>query len=384
MPDAVAAASFFRPPPPGWRRPLGRDRALVLAFDDGGGGVESHSLVNARWSRELQARNHYVVALDDATAPRPDVVINHNYLRHFLEAPRVAGARHVAVRTSDFGPFPASWVEAINRHYDQLWVHSRWIGEQAIVSRIDPARIRIVPHGVDPAVYRPDGARLPLPTGKAFAFVFVGGTVRRKGVDILLRAYAEAFRRGDDVCLVIKDHGVNAFYREGTEREEIARLAGDPSAPEIVYIDRHLTAPELAALYRACQVAVFPYRAEGFGIPALEALACGLPTILPRFGACLDFSDDETSFLMPAKRINLPVRRVLRSHAGFDWDIRSVDFCEVPVPVLADTMRRVYEAGPETLAAKGAAGVKRAHERFTWSHAADRIERCLRELTNGA
>jgi glycosyltransferase involved in cell wall biosynthesis len=355
-----------------------------VAFDDDGRGIESHSLVNARWSRELQARGHAVVALDDPTTPRPDVVINHNYLKHFLGAPRVPGARHVAVRTSDFGPFPASWVEVINRHYDHLWVHSRWIAEQALVSRVDPARLRVVHHGVDPLVYRPDGPRRALPTRKAFPLLFVGGAVRRKGVDILLRAYAEAFRRDDDVCLVIKDHGANAFYHEGTEREAIRRLAEDPAAPELVYIDRHLTAPELAALYRACRVAVFPYRAEGFAIPPLEALACGVPTILPRFGACLDFSDDTTSFLMPVKRINLPVRRVFRSHAGFDWDIGAVDFCEVPVGVLAATLRQAYEADPEVLAAKAAAGVTRVLGQFTWRHAGDRVERHLRELTDGA
>jgi len=381
---AAEPLPFFHPPPPGWdRRPEG-DHALVVAFDEDGSGVESHSLVNAHWSRELQARGHYVVPVTDAMTPRPDVVIHHNFRKDFREAPYVAGARHVAVRPSDFGPFPRGWVDIINRRYDQLWVHSRWIMEQAIAGKVDPGRIRVVPHGVDPTVYRPRGARVPLPTRKAFPFIFVGGTVQRKGIDILLRAYVEAFRRDDDVCLVIKDHGANVFYREGTAREEIARLVKDPGAPEILYIDRHLTAPQLAALYRACRVAVFPYRAEGFLNPALEALACGVPTILPRFGACLDFSDDDTSFLMSAKRIHLPMRRTFRLHLGFDVDIDAVDFCEVPVGVLAATMRQAYEAGPEVVAAKGAAGARRVKEKFTWSHAADRIERCLRELTNGA
>jgi glycosyltransferase involved in cell wall biosynthesis len=382
--EAAEPVRFFHPPPPGWRRRPDRDHALVVAFDEAGSGVESHSLVNAHWSRELQARGHYVVPVTDAMAPPPDVVIHHNYRKDFGEAPYVAGARHVAVRTSDFGPFPRNWVDIIDQRYDLLWVHSRWIMEQAIAGGVDPGRIRVIPHGVDPTVYRPRGARVPLPTRKAFPFIFVGGTVQRKGIDILLRAYVEAFRRDDDVCLVIKDHGVNVFYHEGTAREEIARLLKDPSAPEILYMDRQLTAPQLAALYRACRVAVFPYRAEGFLNPALEALACGVPTILPRFGACLDFSDDETSFLMPAKRIRLPMHRTFRLHLGFDVDIDTVDFCEVPVGVLANTMRQAYEAGPEVLATKGAAGAKRVHEQFTWSHAADRIERCLRELTNGA
>lgn len=102
-------------------------------------------------------------------------------------------------------------------------------------------------------------------------------------------------------------------------------------------------------------------------------------TILPRFGACLDFSDDSTSFLVPAKRIRLPVNRAFRLRLGFDVDLDAVDFCEVPVPALADTMRQVYEADGDVVVVKGAAGARRVPEMFTWNHTGDRIERCLRE-----
>lgn len=377
--EPPAPASFFRPPAPGWRSRASAGGPLVVGFDDDGRGVESYSLVNAHWSRELQARGHYVVAEADGTPPAPDVVIHHNYTRDFLAVVPAPGARHVAVRTSDFGPFPRAWAGAVNERYDQLWIHSEWTRVQALAGGVDAARIRIVPHGVDPSVFGPTGARVPLMTRKAFAFVFVGGTVARKGIDILLRAYAAAFRRADDVCLLIKDHGANAFYRDGTAREAIAALAADPHAPEILHLDRQLTAAQLAALYRACRVAVFPYRAEGFLIPALEAMACGVPAILPRFGACLDFADDATSFLVEARRIRLPVNRPFRLRLGFPVDVEEVDFCEIPVEALAAAMRAAYEADPEVVAAKAAAGAARVAERFTWRHAGERIEGCLRE-----
>jgi glycosyltransferase involved in cell wall biosynthesis len=375
-------ASFFRLPPrdaaasdiPGATAP----QPLVVAFDDDGAGVESFSLINAQWSRELQRRGHYVVPIGGDA--RTGVVVHHNYRSDFLGAPRVESARHVAVRTTDFGPFPRNWAAAVNERYDRLWVHSAWTREMAVAGGVEPERVRVVPHGVDPDVFRPAGPRVPLTTRKAFAFVFVGGTVARKGIDILLRAYTAAFRRQDDVCLVIKDHGANALYREGTAREEIARLAADPHAPEILHLDRHLTARQLAALYRACRVAVFPYRAEGFLIPALEALACGVPTMLPRFGPCLDFSDDATSFLVEARRIRLPVNRAFRLRLGFDVELEEVDFCEIPADALAHAMRRAYETDAESLAAMGAAGAKRVEDGFTWRHVGDHVERGLREL----
>lgn len=54
---------------------------------------------------------------------------------------------------------------------------------------------------------------LHLPTSKSFRFLFVGGTIRRKGFDRVLNAYLSEFTEDDDVCLVIKDMGADSFYR---------------------------------------------------------------------------------------------------------------------------------------------------------------------------
>ena len=79
------------------------------------------------------------------------------------------------------------------------------------------------------------------------------------------------------------------------------------------------------------------------------------------------------------QRIRLPVSRVFRLRLGFGVDLDAVDFCEVPVPALADAMRQAYETDLDVLAAKGAAGARRARERFTWSHVGDHVTRYLRE-----
>ena len=60
----------------------------------------------------------------------------------------------VAVRTWDFGPFPPAWAEKIDRDYDQLWVHSRWVRDQAIAGGVHPRRVRVVPLGVETGVFQ--------------------------------------------------------------------------------------------------------------------------------------------------------------------------------------------------------------------------------------
>lgn len=363
----------------------GRTRSRpVVAFQGSRTGRSAFALVNARWSAGLTETGHYeVVDHDPAGQGRPDVVIHHDFTSHFADFQTPAGPRAVAVRTWDFGPLPSAWVRKINREFHQFWAHSRWIAQQARTAGVDPDRIRVVPHGVDPAIYRPDGPVYPLPARARVVFLFVGGVCVRKGSDTLLTAYAEAFSASDDVMLVIKDHSADLFYRDDTIRERLRGLMNDPGAPRILHIDRFLPEAELASLYRACDVAVFPYRAEGFCLPILECMAAGIPAIVPSFGACLDFCSEATSYPVPVQRIQLPVHGRFKVALGFADDVEAVDFCEVRVATLAEHLRRAYEEPATPRARKAAAGVSVAHGGFTWGHSVATVRRCLDELVEG-
>ncbi len=147
----------------------------------------------------------------------------------------------------------------------------------------------------------PAGTRpLPLPPGPEIRFLFVGGTIFRKGIDVLLAAFARAFRPADGVGLVIKDMGSKSFYRGQTAEAQIAELCerGYP----VEYIERDLSEAEMAGLYAACDCLVHPFRGEGFALPVVEAMACGLPVIVTGAGPALDYATEETAFLIPAQR----------------------------------------------------------------------------------
>ncbi|MEM7114744.1 MAG: glycosyltransferase [Chloroflexota bacterium] len=342
-------------------------------------------------NRQIQtglAKTHTVLqqqTLDDLTPYLPDVVIHHDYSQDFGQlAPPKAG-HFVAIRTWDFGRFPTKWVEMINANCDQLWVYSRWTKKQAILSGIPKARVRVIPQGFDPTIFQPNGRSYPLPTAKGFNFLFVGAAVLRKGIDVLLKAYDQAFTSDDDVSLIIKDNSSDVFYEGERWREKIEAMQQTAVSPTIHYIDQFLPAADLAALYRTANVGVFPYRAEGFAMPILEAMACGTPSLVPKFGACLDFCSSQTSFFVPAKRINLPVFGEFAFNTlGFKEEIDEVDFCEVPVDGLAAEMRAIYEQwqrdNGKAIRQRGERGVKVANGRFTWHHTHNHILNALAAL----
>jgi glycosyltransferase involved in cell wall biosynthesis len=127
-------------------------------------------------------------------------------------------------------------------------------------------------------------------------------------------------------------------------------------------------------------VAVFPYRAEGFCLPILEAMACGTPPIVPDFGACLDFCSTDVAFLTPVRRIQLPVNARFKVALGFEEEVKEVDFCEMERAALAQRMREVASGAVAERRRMGEAGVVLAGGQFTWEASVARAVECLDEL----
>lgn len=365
------------------RPPVRPDRRPTVALVGRASARTAFAMINARMSDAL-VRHVRVVRcehMDEPNASAVDSFVHHDFSTDFssLEAP--SHGRWVVMRPWDFGPYPHAWVRKIRDECDALWVPSRWSKQLAVRGGIPARHVAVVPWGIDPSVFQRRGPRFPLPTRKRFRFLFVGAPVYRKGLDIALDAYTRGFTRSDDVCFVIKSNPDDLFYEGVGLLERIAALQARADAPEIIVVDEFLTEPRLASLYRTCTVGVYPYRAEGFALPILEGMACGLPAIVPNFGACLDYCPRDASFRVPVRRIRLPVGGSFRFNTlGFRETVDEVDFCEVPVDRLTHEMQRVARASRAELQRVSAAAMRIARGRFTWKAAADHALRALQPV----
>ncbi|HEX2377082.1 MAG TPA: glycosyltransferase, partial [Gaiellales bacterium] len=206
----------------------------------------------------------------------------------------------------EFGAVPRRWVEEVRRTVDEVWAPSQAAREAFIASGVAPDLVHVVPNGIDPERFSPDGPRRELPTQRSTVLLFVGGMTYRKGIDLLLEAYGRAFTSADDVCLVLKAFGSRTFYKGQTAEDAVRAFQAVPGAPELVLVDDDLAFDEIPALYRACDVLVQPYRGEGFCLPALEALACGRPVIVTDGGSTDDFVPAVCGWRVPSRRVPLP------------------------------------------------------------------------------
>jgi glycosyltransferase involved in cell wall biosynthesis len=218
--------------------------------------------------------------------------------------------RLAAIVPWEFGSVPREWVELIGRNVDELWVPSEFVRRMYMEDGVPPERVHAIPNGVDLVSFSPSEHAVDAQE-RGTRFLFVGGLIWRKGSDILLEAFKRAFGDRADVELVVKDVGADGVYRGSDEREPFREYAASGALPRLTLLSEKLTESELAELYRSCDVLVHPYRGEGFAMPVLEAMACGLPVITTAGGPTDEFCPAEAAWRIRATRLEIPPEDLL-------------------------------------------------------------------------
>ena len=150
-------------------------------------------------------------------------------------------------------------------------------------------RIAVIYPGVDSAWYVPDPAT---PRAERPTFLYVGRLKRYKGVEIALRALAEARRRQPDVALEIAG--------QGDDRPRLERLAGELGVDSAVRFLGFVPEEEKRRRLRRAWAVVFPSPKEGWGISNVEAAGCATPALASDSpGLRESVRHGETGFLVP-------------------------------------------------------------------------------------
>jgi glycosyltransferase involved in cell wall biosynthesis len=310
-------------------------------------------------------------AIEQPALPRPpDVEVRHQWPPDFGD-PGIG--RLALIQPWEFGAIPSAWVEPLRRQVEELWVPSEFVRQMYLDAGIEPDRVQVVPNGVDLDVFTPDGPKAELAgAGDGLRLLFVGGTISRKGPDVLLEGYRRAFAGRDDVTLVVKDVGAATFYRHVRVADTLFGAHGD-ALPRVVYLTEDLDREGLAALYRSCDALVHPYRGEGFAMPVLEAMACGLPVVVTGGGPTDEFCPEDAGWRIASTRVQQDVAQVAHlPTVARPWTL------EPDVDDLARILREL-DADPAEVTRRGAAA-RTAAEGYSWDAVTARYAERLRAL----
>lgn len=248
--------------------------------------------------------------------------------------------KNIAIVPFETTRIPRSWVHKLN-NFDALFVPC----EQNIQMMRDSGvkvPIELIHWGVDSTKYYP----VERPEDGIFTFGHMGALSIRKGTDLLVQAFLEAFPTEKDVRLICKSS--QPTYRFGVQDRRV-----------VVHLDHWTHEEMLNQFFKQVDCFVFPTRGEGFGLTPLEAMATGIPAIVTGWSGPMEYMTPETGWLLDYKMV--PAKdfseKLYKEDCG-DW-------AEPSKADLIAKMRYAYEHQDE-VKAKGKAAAEHVKQNWLW------------------
>jgi len=174
--------------------------------------------------------------------------------------------------------------------YDQLWVPSKWQKECTIKQGYPEEKIRVVPEGVDTKTFYPEVVSHPMTSDGRFKFVLFGRWDYRKSTKEIIETFLSTFSEEEPVDLIVSID--NPFSGDGLSTTE-ERLEYYNLVDDRIKILHFPPREEYIGILKSSNVFVSCARSEGWNLPLIEAMACGIPSIYSNCSGQLEFAEDK-------------------------------------------------------------------------------------------
>ncbi len=165
------------------------------------------------------------------------------------------------------------------------------------IFHVDEEKIHVIYNGVDTGLFRPSPSKETLrkyTIDKPY-ILYVGNIKPHKNLKTLVKAF-DLIKDEEDVWLVIvgKIEGLKT-----PDMELLHLIEENPQLKDRIRILEHVPIEDLPAIYTHALFLVFPSLYEGFGLPPLEAIACGTPVILSDIPVLREIYGDDAPYFSP-------------------------------------------------------------------------------------
>lgn len=289
------------------------------------------------YGRAFASLRSALAALDVHEDPNAAIVVHIGNPQGWKPVP---GKRNIGLCWWPFSRLPDAYLRPLYG-IDVLCVPSTWCADGVQMPRPDQ-RVEVVPLGVDMETFAP----VERERGETLRFMLFDSTAGdyRSGVDLALRAFADAFPGRNDVALDIYSSRPANINKQDA-RVQIYGSVGDDAS--------------LARLYRKYDVLIFSSRGEGAALVALEAMASALPVIHSGQTAMADFAD--IGQLVGSRKVRVPQPIHPLAETFEPW-----------LDLLTDRLRQL-DVQYEKWQAKAHADAAVARESWNWERSARRL-----------
>lgn len=254
------------------------------------------------------------------------------------------------------------------QHCDRVFVCSEWakriVVDQTKFSEND---VHVVPLGVDSEIFQPNLSKRP-----NTIFFNCGKWEKRKGHDILVKCFNDAFTYSDNVELWMMCD--NPFIGEQNNAWQ-QLYKNSPLGDKIRIIPRQASHGDVYNIMSQSDCGVFPARAEGWNLELLEMMACGKQVITTNYSAHTQFCNENNSHLISVKNLETAYDGVFFSGSHGMWAQLSGDQEEQ----LVSHMRAIHKAKQSGLQLNDA-GIQTANN-FSWNNSAQEVINGLQHTT---
>jgi len=174
------------------------------------------------------------------------------------------------------------------KEFDELWVPSKWQKEVTVKQGYDPNKIKVVPEGVDTNTFYPEETTHELTSDGRFKFFLAGRWDYRKSTKEIIETFLNTFTNDEPVDLIVSID--NPFSGDGLETTE-NRLKYYNLDDERIKIVHFPVREDYIKILKSCNVFLSCARSEGWNLPLIEAMACGIPSIYSNCSGQLEFAE---------------------------------------------------------------------------------------------
>jgi glycosyltransferase involved in cell wall biosynthesis len=256
---------------------------------------------------------------------------------------------------------------------DALFVCSQWAKDVIRDNGIDVPTF-VVPLGIDDTIFKCDieeRKSRPTWTRDTTVFINIGKWEKRKGHDVLLEAFCEAFNTEDEVELwMINDNpfigGENLIWKK--------RYVNSTMGRNVKFFRRFDKHEHLAKIFNHVDCGVFPSHAEGWNLEIPEMMACGAHVIATDYSGHTEFLNDSNSFKLTSTG--------LEAANDGKWFNGQGNWCTFDKAQLVTHMQEVHRRKQDGTLDINQAGIETAKQ-FTWANTINKIVESL-EVINEA